>query len=90
MFQKIALTLLLLTGIFLTSCDLATMESISEGAYDAEAKVIRVVDGDTIKIEIDGKEENIRLLLVEPLKRNILIYQNSHSERKLQTLQKKY
>lgn len=30
-----------------------------------EAKVLRVVDGDTMKVSIDGKKETIRLLLVD-------------------------
>jgi micrococcal nuclease len=30
-----------------------------------QAEVIRVVDGDTLKVKVDGKEETVRLLLID-------------------------
>ncbi|UOQ86420.1 thermonuclease family protein [Gracilibacillus salinarum] len=65
MLQRTVFILLFLISIFLTSCGLPAMDYSSDTVYDAEAKVIHVVDGDTIKIEINGEEENIRLLLVD-------------------------
>lgn len=40
-------------------------ESNEEESEQVEAQVIRVVDGDTVEVKIDGKESTVRLLLVD-------------------------
>lgn len=43
-------------------------ESPTEEEYEfqrAEVPLVRVIDGDTIKVKINGKEENVRFLLVD-------------------------
>lgn len=43
----------------------ATNEAETEGENRIPAKVTKVTDGDTITVEVDGKEEKVRLLLVD-------------------------
>lgn len=40
-------------------------EVVSESVEDSEYKVIKVVDGDTLDVEIDGKTERLRLIGID-------------------------
>lgn len=42
-----------------------TEEAAAENENFIPAKVVRVIDGDTVKVLVDGKEETLRLLLVD-------------------------
>jgi micrococcal nuclease len=48
-----------------TACSLGNDESGSRKNGLISAKVIKVIDGDTIKVLFDGKEETVRFLLVD-------------------------
>lgn len=45
--------------------DSAADHGVEDNRHLLEARVLRVVDGDTMKVSIDGKKETIRLLLVD-------------------------
>jgi len=44
---------------------LAACSTQKISSYDLTAKVTRVVDGDTLEIELNGKKEKVRLLLID-------------------------
>lgn len=64
---------ILFFAAFLTACsadDLIALldesESVQEDVAEEEVTISRVVDGDTVKVEMaDGQEETVRLLLVD-------------------------
>lgn len=58
---SLAITLVLLT--ILTA--LAGCSATTGNTSDANAKVVKVVDGDTLDVEFNGKTERVRLLLVD-------------------------
>lgn len=62
--------LALLLGLFLSSFAFAQPQ--------ATTKVLRVVDGDTLRIEFQGKEEKIRLYVCEFLERRPYGSSGSH------------
>lgn len=51
------------TGVLTAATPTPPVESIPEGA--TAATVVRVVDGDTIRVEIHGSEETVRLILID-------------------------
>ena len=53
------LLLLLLISILLTSCSSTQPDNLHEATF------VRIVDGDTLIANIDGKEEYVRLILVD-------------------------
>ncbi|TDQ35234.1 thermonuclease family protein [Aureibacillus halotolerans] len=63
--------LLITIGLFLTGCqqapsvDMPSVAEIQDDGQVVNATVTRIVDGDTIEISFDGKEESVRLLLVD-------------------------
>ncbi|WP_152394971.1 thermonuclease family protein [Paenibacillus guangzhouensis] len=57
---RLTTAILLIFIIVLTGCSTA-----STNAGDTNAKVVKVVDGDTLDVEFNGKTERIRLLLVD-------------------------
>ena len=56
-------------SLFLVACSNApgqsTSASISDGSLEANATVVRVVDGDTIVARIDGVDEKVRLIGID-------------------------
>lgn len=59
-----AATVMLLPIFMLAAC-LQLDDSPSPKTDRLQAKVVKVIDGDTIKIRYKGKEENLRLLLID-------------------------
>src|SRR5689334_12356962 len=71
------LALLGAVNLALTGCDSASVkDAVSKVAESAKktqepaqgrisAKVVKVVDGDTIKVNVQGKEDTVRFLLVD-------------------------
>src|SRR5699024_9452280 len=57
--------LLLFILVLLTSCSSTQPDNLHEATF------VRVVDGDTLIANIDGKEEYVRLILVDTLRQNI-------------------
>ncbi len=49
------------TGVMITGCDRAETAPPSTGPMEANAEVEFVVDGDTIDVLVDGREERVRL-----------------------------
>jgi len=57
---RLATAILLISMLVLAGCSTS-----SNDAADTNAKVVKVVDGDTLDVEFNGKTERIRLLLVD-------------------------
>ena len=57
---RLATAILLILIFALTGCSTA-----SKNTGDTNAKVVKVVDGDTLDVELNGKTERVRLLLVD-------------------------
>ncbi len=67
--QRRLLVLMALVALLATGCDVettpATTPAGSDGSDDESVRVVRVVDGDTIIVEIDGREERLRYIGVD-------------------------
>lgn len=49
-------------GVLLVACGGPTSTGSPDDAVDANATVTRVVDGDTLVVDVDGEEDRIRLI----------------------------
>lgn len=75
--KKIIAILMLMTMVFSTGCGTPNMENNQEAIMASKAieqgdsnkqgpySVVRVVDGDTIIVDIDGKDEKVRLIGID-------------------------
>ena len=43
----------------------STVSTPAPATYEANATLVRVVDGDTIQVEVDGQRENVRLIGID-------------------------
>ncbi len=65
------LVLMALVALLATGCDIETITepttapTTAPSASDDSVRVVRVVDGDTIIVEIDGREERLRYLGID-------------------------
>lgn len=59
--------LALVVSLATTACDVETISDTTpaSGAGGESARVVRVVDGDTIVVEIDGREERLRYIGID-------------------------
>lgn len=56
---------MLLLGCRDAGTSASTVASRAPATYEANATLVRVVDGDTIQVEVDGQRENVRLIGID-------------------------
>ncbi|GAA5416601.1 SPbeta prophage-derived endonuclease YokF [Paraliobacillus ryukyuensis] len=63
--KKLLCLLVIWLLLILAGCALDNSTNSTEQPDTVIAKVKRVIDGDTIQVEVNGQEENVRMLLVD-------------------------
>lgn len=57
--------LFVLASVALVGCRSEPTTTVSSGVVIGNARVVRVVDGDTIEVDVDGRDERVRLIGID-------------------------